>query len=1027
MKQWNWRGLGMVVLLGLVVAARVRPGAALDAEDQPDPARALQPGLITTYRDTATPNPNQFTTVEPTIALSLKAEEAPHPRLRADSFTARWEGQLKVLRKGKYRFAAHLRGKFKLVVNGQEALAAEVTDGDVELKRGPELTLEAGTYPLVADFTKVPGAARVLVQWQAAHFLPEPLPHDVLGHLANQRTEKLESDYRIERGRFLAEEHSCSACHQPSERDQAAKGLKNRQGPDLSKAGERFSPEWMVQWLLQPQQHRPTAVMPRLFGDTKEGKVEAFAVAQYLASLGGPMKPVQDKTKPNDLRASIGRGERLFSAVGCAVCHHVDEQADKSNPARHALRGMGSKTTTEQLAKYLQNPLAIDPSGRMPNMLLSGAEALDMARYLCQDTLPPMDIGKPDRSEALKAYQRLEPKAEKTDEFHKLSEEKQWLALGQRLVIEKHCTACHTIAPGGKALATTHAQSSLDQLKKSAVQDRGCLSTTNDKGVSPTFAFPGEDKKALRAYLLSEPARKDSPAPAHAARIALERFNCLGCHVRNGVGGLSTEMTDLLRKVESAENAEAVSPPPLTGVGQKLMTPWLRQVLTGGGRARPWMSLRMPQFGPENVGHLPGALAALDGAEPADKPQGPAYHAANVEQGRLLVGKKAFGCIACHDLAGVVAAGTRGPDLAFMQQRVQYDWYRRWLEQPQRMQPGTRMPSIFTDGRSIIDQVLDGHGDKQAEAIWTYLSLGSNLPLPEGLEPPKGLVLTVKDRPVLLRTFMPDAGSKAIAVGYPGEVSVAFDAATCRLAYAWSGNFLDAAPVWNDRGGSPAKLLGPRFWESPRGFPWAFTAENRLPDFIAQSRDPAFGASPGDGKVHSGPMRLTFEGHVTDKEGWPTFNYVTAVKENLNIEIRERIEPQRRPAAIGLTRQFVFTQPAGTTAWLLAGETKGEPRFLDAQGHETKLDLKKAEHELPASGGLLILPQTGDRLTVLQLGESIDGACWRLQRQDGVWQAILRLPASTQPAERSLALRVWQPYRNDDKMIQELLTPNPSK
>ena len=77
-----------------------------------------------------------------------------------------------------------------------------------------------------------------------------------------------------------------------------------------------------------------------------------------------------------------------------------------------------------------------------------------------------------------------------------------------------------------------------------------------------------------------------------------------------------------------------------------------------------------------------------------------------------------------------------------------------------------------------------------------------------GDEPPKGLVIVVKDRPEVLRTFMPDAGAKAIAVGYPGYVSLAFSADQCRTAYAWGGNFLDSSPVWNNRGGAPAKLLG---------------------------------------------------------------------------------------------------------------------------------------------------------------------------------------------------------------------------
>ena len=68
---------------------------------------------------------------------------------------------------------------------------------------------------------------------------------------------------------------------------------------------------------------------------------------------------------------------------------------------------------------------------------------------------------------------------------------------------------------------------------------------------------------------------------------------------------------------------------------------------------------------------------------------------------------------------------------------------------------------------------------------------------------------------------MPGTASKAIAVGYPGGVAAVFDAVTCRLAYAWSGQFLNTDPVWNNRGGAPAKVLGQSFWNAPPGFPWA--------------------------------------------------------------------------------------------------------------------------------------------------------------------------------------------------------------
>ena len=63
----------------------------------------LRLGLIATYRDAATPTPTEIVRAEPAIALALKPEEAPHPRLLPDG-SVRWEGYLKVERTANYRF-----------------------------------------------------------------------------------------------------------------------------------------------------------------------------------------------------------------------------------------------------------------------------------------------------------------------------------------------------------------------------------------------------------------------------------------------------------------------------------------------------------------------------------------------------------------------------------------------------------------------------------------------------------------------------------------------------------------------------------------------------------------------------------------------------------------------------------------------------------------------------------------------------------------------------------------------------------
>jgi mono/diheme cytochrome c family protein len=997
----------------------------------------LRPGLVAVYRDTAGPTPTEVYQRDPTIAVNWKAGESAHPRLAADGGSARWEGYVNVLRPGPYRFSVWLRGKFRLRVTGREVLAAEVTGAAAALREGPEVQLEAGVHPLVADFTRLPGAARVELLWQAPHFATEPLPYDHLGHLPAAVPQRLAVDQVVERGRFLAEEHSCTRCHQPADGDRLARGLQPRQGPDLSKVGERAYPGWIFHWLEAPHRLRPGTAMPQMFADDEAGRVERYLVARYLASLGGPVKT--SGKRPSRLPDVINRRQRLFASLGCVTCHGDEKTGSQPAPARSLyalasgaggpsvvrLTGLGSKTNPERLAAYLQNPLAVDPSGRMPNLLLSGKEAEELAWFLCNSKVPGVgrELPEPPKPEQIReTFRRVDARPEELAAFARFPAEQQPVELGKRLVIDKGCNQCHTIAPQGQPFAAVLASASFDDVKKPAAQAKGCLADDRAKrGKAPWFNLGNQDRTALRAFLQEGTRGAGTGAPAYAARVTLQRFNCLACHNRDGEGGLTSQFIEDVRKFDKAENAEAVSPPPLTGVAHKLRTPWLKQVLTGAGRARPWMSLRMPQFGEANVGHLPTALAALEGVEPEDQVYRVPLSAAGIEAGRAMVGRQAFGCISCHDIAGVVNAGTRGPDLALMNQRVRYPWYRRWLEQAQRMQAGTRMPTIFPDGHSTLATVLDGKAEAQADAIWAYLSLGPALPLPEGLDPPKGLVVQVKDRPVVLRTFMPDAGARALAVGFPRGVSVAFDAATCRLAYAWSGNFLDATPVWANRGGSPAHILGARFWNAPRGCPLVVTPSEAPPDFDAHVNDPAYGVSPPEGVLYKGPRQLAFEGYTVDHDGRPTFRYRLNAAETSPVEVQERPEPLQSPVAFGVKRRFSFTLPAQQKAWLLAAEANGEPRLLDPTGAEVKLDWKAGAAELPTAGGVLKLPQGGDKVVLLKAAAAPEGSRWLLVRQGGGWQALLRIPAPAAPARVHIDLNLWAPYRDEPGLVKELV------
>jgi cbb3-type cytochrome oxidase cytochrome c subunit/cytochrome c2 len=999
-------------------------------------AEDLHRGLVASYRDDSKAGAVEVSRLEPSIALTLHPGEAAHPRLAADGGIVRWEGYLNVLRPASYRFRAVVRGRFRLRLDGKEVLAAEGTGATSATRDGPETRLEAGVHALSADFTRLPGLARLEVLWQSSHIRLEPLPFDVLGHLPDQETAKVKDDALAERGRFLAEERNCTACHAPQDGDRMAAGLQKRQGPDLSQGGQRLHRGWVYRWLEAPQKLRPGAVMPQLFADDDNGRVERYAVARYLDLLGGPV-PKARRYDRNELAHRRRQGQALFTSLGCIACHRTESGKEKdaelvsfyglgaSEGARatYPLTGLGSKTTPEKLAAYLVNPLAIDPSGRMPHMVLQGDEAENLALYLCADGAEQADDwpAPPSGEQVLTAFRRVEPRQEVLAAFRRLPVS-DWLRyLGQRIVIDRGCNACHTITPGGKPFAAVLADATFADLKKHASEDKGCLARERGaRGKAPWFGFAERDRKALHRFLAEGTRGAGSAAPAYEARVTFKRFNCLACHSRDGEGGLTPDVVEELRRFEKAENAEAVSPPVLTGAGHKLRTPWLRQVLIGAGRARPWMALRMPQFGKAQVGRLPEALAALDGTEPDESVHKIALTPQKVEAGRFLVGKNAFGCVSCHDIGGIPNSGTRGPDLALMDQRVRYEWYRRWLEQPQRLQPGTRMPTVFNEGKSTLATVLGGSADAQADAMWAYLSLGPGLPLPQGLEPPKGLIVKVEDRPVLLRTFMPDAGSRAVAVGYPGGVATVFDAARCRLAYAWSGNFLDASPVWADRGGNPAHVLGPRFWNAPPGCPWGATASQEPPDFGARAKDPAYGADLPEGQLFKGVAQVRFEGYSVDHAGRPTFRYQVGAGEPHPLAVSEQPEPLHAPVAAGLARHFVIEPPEGQTPWLLAGESGREPQALETGGSLSPLDLKSGSADLPAAGRPLVLAQDGDRVLVLTLKMGPEGCRWHVRRSEGRWQVLLRLPIAAGGGQEAVQLDLWAPYRAEPAFLKDL-------
>ncbi|MGL4422314.1 MAG: hypothetical protein ACRCZF_16710, partial [Gemmataceae bacterium] len=297
----------------------------------------------------------------------------------------------------------------------------------------------------------------------------------------------------------------------------------------------------------------------------------------------------------------------------------------------------------------------------------------------------------------------------------------------------------------------------------------------------------------------------------------------------------------------------------------------------------------------------------------------------------------------------------------------------------------------------------------QMEAIWAYMALGPGLPLPTGMEPPRGLIIKVGEKPEILRTFLPEGGgSRAIAVGYPAGVNIAFDAHAARLSYAWEGNFLDASPVWNDRGGNPAKLLGPRFYVPPALQPWTLSESAQTPpDLSKRATDFAWGAPVPNDQIFSGLMNVMFEGYNLNPAGEPSFRYrIRGPKSEQFLKVVDQPTPLRSGVATGLGRAFQVTWPHETEAWLLLGEASGAPRMVGkmapVNGHE-------------AQGAELVLPQSGNRAVFLRVLDPSPGSTLAVTKVGE--KSLVFLLLGHQKTGADFRTETWAIPRDDDALL----------
>jgi mono/diheme cytochrome c family protein len=193
-------------------------------------------------------------------------------------------------------------------------------------------------------------------------------------------------------------------------------------------------------------------------------------------------------------------------------------------------------------------------------------------------------------------------------------------------------------------------------------------------------------------------------------RWLLMEKNCVACHNIDGWGGeIATVITE-----------EGMAPPALLNEGEKVHSDWLFQFLKNPGRIRPWLKVRMPNFrlSDEEANTLVEFFMASSKVGPFNAPADLEQH---VTEGQNLF--TSFQCSVCHVVGGTIPEGRTAadlaPDLTMAQSRLRADWIVKWLHDPQKLLPGTKMPDFFPE--AALPNVFNGDPQAQVIAIRNYL------------------------------------------------------------------------------------------------------------------------------------------------------------------------------------------------------------------------------------------------------------------------------------------------------------------
>jgi mono/diheme cytochrome c family protein len=176
------------------------------------------------------------------------------------------------------------------------------------------------------------------------------------------------------------------------------------------------------------------------------GEIRAVTAYLWDRSLGHPI----ERRTVDRSEGAVRRGHELVLRSGCTACHSLDASDGELLGDRRTgstLARIGEKLVPEWTALWLENPRALMPQARMPNLRLSRQEASDIAAYL-----------------ATLVRQQVRPPPEY---LVRANDRRRLVDQGRRLIVHYGCPGCHSIpgivAPGRIGVELTGVGSKLTE------------------------------------------------------------------------------------------------------------------------------------------------------------------------------------------------------------------------------------------------------------------------------------------------------------------------------------------------------------------------------------------------------------------------------------------------------------------------------------------------------------------------------------------------------------------------------------